>query len=233
MAGFDPKQPRDEKGRWTSTGSNSVAYGVAVTLVVSALAGGGVGGVTSISGSASEYGPRTSRGPSDEQSSGNKPNARAKGMTDSIKITRRLEQRLGYKVTFRATDDHDNCASYSEGEVHAFFLAHPCLSLHREIIAIQDKQNEIVLGMATIAMPDYSTALDLRTLLAYPGHGSITQLSPGGNSKYRHFTFINSLTTADVHGTTVTAYDAQIFSGVRSDAVLRLILDTARIAIAY
>jgi len=83
-------------------------------------------------------------------------------------------------------------------------------------------------------MSDYRTALDLRTLLAYPGHGSITQLSPGGNSKYRHFAFSNSLTTADVNGTTVTAYDVQIFSGVRSnDAVLRLILDNARIAIAY
>lgn len=142
MAGFDPKQPRDEKGRWT-TGSNSVSMGIAVTLVVSALAGGGVGGVTSVSGPTSEYGPRTSRGPSDEQSGGNKPDASTKGITDSFKVTSRLRQRLGYKVIFRATDDHTNCATYSEGEVHAFFLAHPCLSLHREIIAIQDKRNEM------------------------------------------------------------------------------------------
>lgn len=232
MAGYDPNEPRDEKGRWT-TGSNSVAMGIAVTLVASALAGGGVGGVTSISGSVSEYGPRTSRGPSDEQSGGNEPDASTKGVADSFKVTSRLRQRLGYKVTFQASDDHDDCADYSDGDVRTFFIAHRCLSLHREIIAIQDKRNEIVLGMATIAMPDYTTALDLRKLLAYPGHGSITQLSPGGNSKYRHFTFINSLTTADVHGTTVTVYDAQVFSGVRNDAVLRFILDNARIAITY
>jgi hypothetical protein len=232
MAGYDPKQPRDEKGRWT-TGSSYVSMGIAVTVVMSALAGGGAGGITSISGSTSEYGPRVSRSQSEARTGRNEPDARTKGVTDSFKITSRLEQRLGYKVTFRAIDDHTNCATYSDGEVHAFFLAHPCLSLHREIIAIQDKRNEIVFGMATIAMSDYSTALGLRRLLAHPGHGSITQLSPGGNSKYRHFTFIDSLTTADAHGATVIAYDVQVFSGVRNDAVLRLVLDNARIAVAY
>ena len=89
------------------------------------------------------------------------------------------------RVAFQAKGDHDNCADYSDEDVRTFFIAHRCLSLHREIIAIQDKRNEIMQGMATIAMPHYSTALDLRAPLAYPGHGSITQLSPGGNSKYR------------------------------------------------
>lgn len=62
MANFNPDQPRDpETGRWISNGHSAVSYGVAATLVASALAGGGLSGAASASGSVTGSGiPRTS-----------------------------------------------------------------------------------------------------------------------------------------------------------------------------
>lgn len=73
MAGFDPDQSRDPHGRWNSNGSNAsnaVAYGVAGTLVASAIAGGSLSGAASASGSLAESGiPRISRSQSQVRTS--------------------------------------------------------------------------------------------------------------------------------------------------------------------
>jgi len=61
MAGYDPGQSRDPgTGRWNGNGNKTVSYGVAATLVASALAGGGLSGAASAGGSITELGiPKT------------------------------------------------------------------------------------------------------------------------------------------------------------------------------
>jgi hypothetical protein len=70
-----------------------------------------------------------------------------------------------------------NCDAYSDGDVRTFFIEHPCRSLYRQLIEIEDKKNAIMLGMATTKMPDPQTAMDLKTLLNQAGRGKIIQLS--------------------------------------------------------
>lgn len=99
-----------------------------MAIVLSALAGGGVGGATSVSGSVSEsYGSRTSSSESDARtSSRSEPDTPTTGITDSFKITSRLK-RLGYRVKVQATREDKHCADYSDGEVHSFFVKNECL----------------------------------------------------------------------------------------------------------
>lgn len=219
----------DPKGN----GSSGVAIGVAVTIVLTGLAGGGLGGATSASGSISEYGTRISRSEAQARTPRNEPEAQARGIVNSLKITSRLE-RMGYRVTFRATRDDKNCADYSDGEVQLYLSEHRCLSLYREIIGLEDQRNSIsiIFGMATVEMPDCQTAIGLKTLLDQADRGKIIQLGPGSSSeKYRHFSFVNSLATTRLQDTSVVAFDAQIVSSIRSDRLLRFFFDNALSAI--
>lgn len=165
MAGFDPKQPRDSQGRWTSNGA--VAMGVAVTLVASALAGGSVGGAASASGS-------ISRGGSQARTT------ITSVADDTLRATVRL-QRLGrYRATVQLSSDGSACAAHSYGEVHRFFLTNPCRSLHRGLAEVHDRRDRryaILIAIATVDMPDYDSATKLKELLARFGKGDITQLS--------------------------------------------------------
>jgi hypothetical protein len=210
-------------------GSNGVAIGLAATIALSGLAGGGLGSATSGLGSVSEYGTRISRSEAQERTPRNEPDAQARSIVNSFKITSHL-QRMGYHVIFRATRDDNNCAEYSDGEVQLFFREHPCRSLYREIIGIEDQKNSIsiIFGMATVEMSDRQTAIGLKTLLDRADKGKIIQLGPGSSSeKYRHFSFVNSLATTRLQGTSVVAFDAQIVSGTRSARLLRSFFDNA------
>jgi hypothetical protein len=199
-----------------------------VTIALSELAGGAVSGAASASGSVSEYGARI-RSEAQARTPRNQPDAHARGIVNSFKIISRLE-RSGYRVTFRATRDDQNCADYSKGEVQLYLREHPCLSLYREIIGIDDKRNSVsvIFGMATVEMPDRQTAIGLKTLLDQADKGEIIQLSPGSSSEtYRHFSFADSLATTRLQDTSVIAFDAQIVSGTRSDRILRRFFDNA------
>jgi hypothetical protein len=200
----------DPKGN----GSNGVAIGVAVTIALSGLAGGGLGGATSVS----EYGSKISRSESDARANRTESDARASGTTDALRITSRL-RRQGYRVTVQAEPKQTNCDAHSDGYVRTFFVEHPCRSLYRQLIEIEDKKNVIMLGMATIEMPDLQTAMDLKTLLDQADRGKVIQLNRE-SGKYRHFSFANSLFTTTRHGATVTVYDGQIVSGAATDFIL-------------
>ena len=229
MASWDEgKHPRDESGRFTSKGSNVVA----VTIVVSGLISGGVGGTTSVSSSVSEsYGSRTSSSESDARTSRSEPDTRTTGITDSFKITSRLK-RLGYRVKVQATREDNNCADYSDGEVHSFFVKNECLSLYRQLIEVEDKKSVMLFASATIVMPDYQTAIDLKALLDQVDNGKIIQLSPD-SGKYSHFHFANSLTTTTLNDATVTTFNAQVVGGTPSYFVLSILFDNALIAMGH
>jgi hypothetical protein len=220
MSGFDPSQPRDRQGRWTK--GNGVAVGVAATIVLSGIAGGGMGG-TSVSSSVDAYGTRISR--SGESNARARSDARANGEADAFKITSRLKGQ-GDRVTVQAEPKQTNCEDYSNGDVPAFFREHPCQSLYRQLIEIEDKKNIIMLGMTTIQMRDPQAAMDLKILLDRADRGEIIQLSRA-SGKFRHFSFNNSLFKNTLYGTIVTAYDAQIVSGAVGDFILIAFLNNA------
>ncbi len=136
MAGFNPGQSRGPGGQWN--GNNTVAKGVAGTLVALALAGGDVGGATSASASLESGIPRASRSQSQARTS----------ITDITRDTARATfrlQRIGrYHATVETSVDDSQCSSHSSGEVHQFFTTHPCRSLTRGLVEVRDK-NYVVL----------------------------------------------------------------------------------------
>lgn len=208
-------------------GSNTAAaLGVAVTIALSGVTGGGLGGATSASESVSEYGSRISRNESNARANRTESDdARVSGTNDVLKITSRL-RRQGYRVTVQAEPKQTNCDAHSDGDVRAFFVEHPCQSLYRQLIEIEDKKNVILLGMATIQMPDFHTAIGLKILLDQADRGSIIQLSRD-SGKFRYFSFTNSIAHTTLYDTTVTAYDAQVVSGAVPDAILITFLKNA------
>jgi hypothetical protein len=173
---FDPSQPRDPQGRWTSNGSNAVAMGVAVTLVASALAGGGVGGAGI---------PRASRSQSQARTS------ITDITSDTVRATIRLQRMGRYHGTVDLSDDDSACDAHSYGDIHQFFTAHRCRSLTRGLVEIRDKNYVVLIAIATVDMPDYATAMELHTLLFDDGNGGITQLSRE-RGRYRRVAFTHA-----------------------------------------
>ncbi len=200
---FDPSQPRDPQGRWTSNGSKAAAMGVAVTLVASALAGGGVGGAASASGSLSELGiPRASRSQSEARTN------ITDITSDTIRATVRLQRMGRYHGTVGLSDDDSACDAHSYGEIHQFFTTHRCRSLTRGLVEIRDKNYVILIAIATVDMPDYATATELHTLLFDTSNGGVTQLSRE-RGRYRRVAFTHAARWWSREDTTLTIVQAQ------------------------
>lgn len=179
---------------------NKIAVGAAATLVVSALAGGGVGGTTAAAkGSLDQYSARTPKSESDAQSI---------GIRNGLRVTARLE-RLGYHVEIQVKQTDRNCADNSDGDVQDFFRTTECLSLYRIVYEIQAKAGTLLVSMATVVMPDEQSAIDLRALLMQATRGRIIPLVPL-EEKYRHFTFVGGVLACTTRsGATVTTYEAK------------------------
>ncbi len=183
--------------------SNGAVTGVAVGLVLSALASGGVGGAAAASGSFSESGiPRVSRSQSQARTS------ITDITSDTARATIRL-QRIGrYRATFDTSLDDSQCASHSYGEVQQFFTTHRCRSLTRGFVEVRDKNYVILIAIATVDMPDYATATELHRLLLDEGNGGITQLSRE-RGRYRRVAFTQAPTWWSREDTTLTIVQAQ------------------------
>lgn len=192
---------------------------VAVTLVLSALAGGGVGGAVSASGSLSESGiPRTSRSQSQARTS-------ITNITeDTVRATIRLQRMGRYRTTVDTSFDDSDCATHSDGEVQGFFTTYRCRSLYRGLVEVRDKNYVILISIATVDMPDYPTATGLHRLLLDPGNGGITQLSRE-RGRYRHVAFTHAPTWWSRRETTLCIVQAQPVGRTPGAAVLdRLIV---------
>jgi hypothetical protein len=203
---------KDPTGKFHPTGpkkNSGAVAGAAVAIVLSAVAGGGVGGAASVSGAADESsaGARTSQSQEADEPSVRARNSRGqaevriRGSDDSLKARLRLRRMGGHPTTLDAQSDK-NCADYSDSDVHSFFLAHQCTSLYRTLIEYREGNYIIRFSIATIEMPDYNTAVDLYALLSREGGGDITPLSPKGG-KYRHVPFTSAPSTTTRHDTTV------------------------------
>lgn len=116
-------------------------------------------------------------------------------------------------------DDGNQCAAYSDGKVHDFFVTHKCLSLYRLVYEIQDKYNTFLLATATIVMPDRYSAFDLKILLDQGVNGGIIPLIPA-SGPYRNLPYGVTRATTTLNGATVTAYDAKVVGRTLSAALV-------------
>lgn len=183
------------------SGSSAASAAVAFTLALSGVAGGmSVEGGTSGLG---DYGG--TRPPSRSE-----PEAGPSGITDSLRVTTRLEKLGDQVVRVHAQHDVGNCADNSDGDVQRFFReVSECISLDREVIEVQEKANTFLLAMATIVMPTHDTAFHLRLLLDQGVNGTIAPLVPD-RGKYRNLHWGTTRATTSLNNTTVTLYDVKI-----------------------
>lgn len=197
--------------------SAKITVGIVATIALSGLAGGGLGGATPASGSGSEYGARPPQSQQNARPKPDEPEAGPggipdsfNGITDSFKVTSRLEK-LGHRVVkVYAKHDDGNCADNSDGQARRFFReVSECISLYREVIEVQETANTFLFTMATIVMPDHDTAFHLRLLLDQAVNGEITRLVPDWG-KYRNMDWGATEATTSLNNTTVTTYDVKI-----------------------
>ncbi len=190
-------------GRWVTIDGRPVCVenkgiraivGVAAVLVVSAVAGGGAASAAAASGAAEEFslGARIPR---------SQTAVRIRGSNDSLKITIRL-QRLGHHPTTLDAQSGTVCDPYASGEAHRYLVEHRCVSIHRTLIEIRERNYAVRFATATIEMPAYLSAQDLRALLAKKGGGDITPLLPKGG-KYLHIPFISASSHTTCHDAVV------------------------------
>jgi len=206
------------RGHWVTIDGNPVwieadcrkqTAAAAVTLVLSALVGGGVGDAASVS-AVDEFSIST-------RSPRGQIEIRIKGDDDAVKATARLRRMGGHPIKLDARPDK-NCAAYSDGDVQVFLNRNHCTSLHRTLIEYTEGNYVIRFSTATIEMPDYDTAIGLNALLSRENGGNITPLS-SNSGKYRNITFVSGPSTTILHD--------KVVSNIRTEAVGRTPGDAA------
>lgn len=179
---------------------SQAAAAVAITLALSGVAGG----TSAVEGSASvDYsGTRTSSRSGSEARAGG-TEVRIAGDEDSLRATIRLQRMGGHPTKLDAQSSKRNCGDNSDGDVQSFFRKHECTTLYRTLIEYRDGDYVIRFLIATVEMPDDSTATDLHSLLSSDHIGDITPLSPT-KGEYHHVPFTVGLSTTTLQDTVVT-----------------------------
>lgn len=87
-------------------------------------------------------------------------------------------KRLGVRELRRVARPAVNCAVNSYGQVREFFLARPCRSLDRALLALGDgRGGSLVLSVYWVRMPGRSAARALRRLADTYGTGNVAPLA--------------------------------------------------------
>lgn len=151
MAGFNPGQKRDSKGRWTKSGTGIAAVTVAGIVAFSGAGGAGVSSVESAAG----------QGLKAKTSS---KDAAKKGQRDEA------WKRAGFKRLKQTAKRELVCGPHSFGQVREFFLRTPCRSLDRIVLALGDSGgNTVVVSVAWVRMPRADSAEKLKELVDVQG----------------------------------------------------------------
>lgn len=182
-----------------------VAAAVAVTLALSGVAGGTSAVEGSVSSLGDYSGTRISRSEPEARGGGEIRIGRSKiqirGSDDSPKVRITL-QRLGHYPTTLDAESETVCDPYADGEAQRYLVEHRCVSIHRTLIEIRERNYAVRFATATIEMPDYASAEGLSALLVKDGGGDIAPLSPK-DGRYRHVPFISASSHTTWHDTAV------------------------------
>jgi hypothetical protein len=161
---FNPRQPRDKRGRWKTSGG---LLGASLLAGLMAFANGGdivtsVGaGLDSATASQGSTSVKARRG-RQEAKQGNDAEALARLGLKEIKSDLRRELR---------------CAVQSHGQVQQYFLEHPCDSLNQLLFAASDTQgNVLIASVVWVKMPSNTSAAQLKRIEDTFGSGDVTPL---------------------------------------------------------
>jgi hypothetical protein len=147
--------------------SSMATVGVAVFLIVSALASGGVVAATSVGGAAVD----SVVGQSIQARTTNSKNAARRGRYDEA------WRRMGLRTVTREIKRDLECAVHSYGQVREFFLRTPCRSLQRTLLAVCDAQgNTVVVSVAWVRMRNTVSAERLKRLVDTDGTGNVSPI---------------------------------------------------------
>jgi hypothetical protein len=125
------------------------------------------------------------------------------------------------------SEDTDDCAEHSYGQVQEFLQRRTCAGLHRAYFEVRDRNGDVVLiAVSWVEMPDEAQARDLHELLDSDGTGNITELSrdQGG---YRSVRFTGGIYESRRDGTVVVNAQAEAVSGRVAGLDLRSIVTEA------
>lgn len=160
---FDPKQPRDCRGRWTTKATGGV---VGTALLAGLMTAAGGGDVTASVGAALDTAASESTIEADTASS---RQAARKG--DDSEAWRRMALKQIKKDVKREL----RCAVQSFGQVQRFFLRHPCAKLDQLLFAVRDGNGDVIVGSVMwVTMSSKTTAARFEHLEDIYGTGDVT-----------------------------------------------------------
>lgn len=160
---YDPDQPRDARGRWTSKTAGGV---VAAALLAGLMTAAGGGDVTSSVGAALDAG--TSQSSLDAETSSSRKAAESGDETEAWR-------RLAVKEIKQKVEDDLRCAVQSYGQVQQFFVRNPCDTLDQLLFVVTDPQGDPIVGsVAWIQFTSDSTATQFLGLENTYGSGDVT-----------------------------------------------------------
>lgn len=161
---YNPNQPRDARGRWTTGKAASGVVGAALLAGLMTAAGGG--DVTASVGAALDT--AVSQTTVDAETASSRQ-AAAKG--DETEAW----QRMALKESHKNIKHELRCAVQSFGQVQQFFLRHPCDKLDQLLFAVRDAQGSlIVCSVMWVKMPSKATAAQFMQLEDTYGTGDVT-----------------------------------------------------------
>jgi hypothetical protein len=160
---YDPNQPRDERGRWTSKTAGGV---VAAALLAGLMTAAGGGDVTSSVGAALDAASSQSSVEAETSSS-----RKAAASGDEAEAW----QRLALKQIKQKIEDDLQCAVQSYGQVQQFFLRNPCDKLDQLLFVVADRQGDPIVGsVAWIQFSSDSAATRFLEVEDTYGSGDLT-----------------------------------------------------------
>lgn len=133
----------------------------------------------------------------------------------------------GYHVNVREAVG-TNCATHSYGQVHDFFVSHPCALLSRVVFELRDKHwNVVLVAISRVDMPSAGEASALKKLVDTGGTGNVTELSRE-KGPYRSVRFAGLGYDSDLDQWTVRNIQVQPVGWWPGVAVLNEIRDDAQ-----
>lgn len=109
------------------------------------------------------------------------------GARGQAKVNRRNSEAVKVKLTSRGirlnepfTDDADDCAEHSYGQVREFFRGNPCVGLHRALFKLRDRNGSVVLlAVSWVDMPEGRGGI-CRRCVCHGSHGVSRLIAIGG-----------------------------------------------------
>lgn len=133
----------------------------------------------------------------------------------------------GYRVNQVGSTSSADCADNAYGGTQVFLAQHRCTGLRRALLEVYGQQSgSALLAISWVAMPDQTSAAQLKTQLDRAGSGNVIPLARG-DSRYRAVVFNGIYYASSQHDLAVVSAEAAPMATGLTSAQLRNIAATA------